>query len=71
LRRFNHVGRLVERYTPPYFHSSFVLLTICGEPRYVKEVVSFEECKLWKDCMVEEMEYLDKKEAWDLVGFLD
>ena len=45
------------------FHSSFVQYTINDEPRSVKEVVSFEKCKLWKNAMVEEMEALDTNEA--------
>ena len=70
LRRYDHVRRPVERYSPPDFFSSFILSTINDEPRSVKEVVSSEECKLWKKAMVEEMEALDKNEAWDLVEFL-
>ena len=71
LRRSDHVRRPVERYSPPVFRSSFVLYVVNDEPRSVKEVVSFEECKLWKNAMVEEMEALDKNEAWDLVEFHD
>ena len=63
LRRSNRVRRLVERYIPPDFCSSFVLSTINGEPRSIKEVLSYEECKLWKNAMVEEMEAFDKNEA--------
>ena len=63
LRRSNRLRRLVKRYSPPYFHSSFVLSTINDEPRSVKEATSFEECKLWKKAIVEEMEALDKNEA--------
>ena len=71
LRRFDCVRRLVERYNPPDFHFAFVLSTINNEPRYVKVAVSYEECKLWKNAMVEEMEALDKNEAWDLVELSD
>ena len=67
LRRYDHVRRPVERYSPPDFRFGFVLSTINDETRSVKEVVSSEECKLWKNAMVEEMEALDKNEAWDLV----
>ena len=55
LRRSNRVRRPVERYSPPDFHSRFVLFAINDEPRSVKEKVSSEECKLWKNAMVEEM----------------
>ena len=71
MRRFDHVRRLVERYSPPDFRSAFVLSTINDETRSVKEAVSFEECKLWKNAMVEEMKALDKNEAWDLVELPD
>ena len=63
LRRFDRVRRPIERYSPPYFHSSFGLSTIHDEPVFLKEVVSYEQCKLWKNAMVEEMEALDKNEA--------
>ena len=71
LRRYDHVRRPVERYSPLDFRSTFVLSTINDEPRSVKEAVSSRECKLWKNAMVEEMEALDKNEAWDLVEFPD
>ena len=68
LSRSDHV-RLAKTYSPLDFHSSFVLYAINNEPRSVIEAVSSEECKLWKKSMVEEMEALDKNEAWDLVEF--
>ena len=71
LRRSDYVRRRVERYSPLDFRSSFVLSTINDEPRFVKESVNFEEGKLWKKAMVEEMEALDKNEAWDLVELPD
>jgi hypothetical protein len=37
------------------------------DPRTVREVVDSEDGKIWKNAMVEEMETLDKNEAWDLV----
>ena len=63
LRRSNHVRMPVERYSPLYFCSAFVLSTINDEPRFVKEEGSSKECKLWKNAMVEEMEAFDKHEA--------
>ena len=33
----------------------------------MKEVVDLEDGKLWKEAMVDEMAYLHKNEAWDLV----
>ena len=63
LRRYGSVRRPVEKYSPPNFYSSFVLYIINDEPRSIKEVVSSEECKLWKNAMVEEMEAFDKNEA--------
>ena len=71
LRRSDCVRRSVERYSPLDFRSTFVLSAVNDEPRSVKEAVSSEECKHWKNAMVEEMEALDKNEAWDLVELLD
>ena len=61
LRRYDRVRRLAERYSPSNFHYAFVLSAINDEPRSVKETVNFEEGKLWKKAMIEEMEALDKK----------
>ena len=60
LRMSDSIRCPVERYSPPNFHSAFVLFVVNDEPRYVKEVASSEECKLWNNAMVEEMEALDK-----------
>ena len=65
LRRFDHVRGLLEKYSPLDFHSSFVLFCINDEPRFVKEIVNFEEGKIWKKAMVEEMEALDLVESLD------
>lgn len=37
------------------------------DPRIVKEAVDSEDGKLWKEAMVDEMAFLHKNEAWDLV----
>jgi hypothetical protein len=37
------------------------------DPRTVREAVNSEDNKLWKKAMVEEMDALDKNEAWDIV----
>ena len=71
LRRFDHVRRPLERYSPPDFCSGFVLSTVNDKPRPVKDAVTSEEFKLWKNTMVDEMESLDKNEAWDLVELPD
>ena len=71
LRRSDCERRPVERYSPLDFRPTFVLYVVSDEPRSVKEIVSSEECKLWKNAMVEEMEALDKNEAWDLVELPD
>ena len=71
VRRSNRERRPVHRYSPPDFRSAFVLSVVNDEPRLVKEAVSSEECKLWKKAMIEEMEALDKNEAWDLVELPD
>ena len=71
LRRFDRVRRPVERYSPSIFHSVSILYAINDEPRFVKEAVNSKEGKVWKKDTVEEMEPLDKNEAWDLVELLD
>jgi hypothetical protein len=67
VRRSKRVRKPVERYSPPDFHSTFVLTSIDDEPKSVGEAVDSTEGKLWKDTMVEEMESLYKNETWDLV----
>jgi hypothetical protein len=69
LRRLVWERRKLERYTPPYFCSNFSLFIIEDDPRIVREAVDSEDGKLWKNAMVEEMEALEKNEAWDLVEF--
>jgi hypothetical protein len=70
LRRFDRVRRPFERYSPPDFHSAFVLSVINDKPRSFKEAVSYEEYKLWKNAMVERMEALDKNKARNWLNFL-
>jgi hypothetical protein len=65
LRRSKRVRKLVERYSPPDFHSTFVLTTTNDVPKSVREVVDSAERKLWKDAMVEEKESLQKNETLD------
>ena len=71
LRTSYHVRRPTERYSLADFHYAFVLSMINDEPRSIKETVNYKERKLWKKAMVEEMEALDKNEAWDLVELSD
>lgn len=59
MRRSGHVRRPVERHSPPYFRFVLFLSTNTDEPRYIKEALNFEEGKLWKKAMIEEMEALD------------
>jgi hypothetical protein len=65
VRRSERIRKPVERYSPPDFHSTFVLTSIDDEPKSVGEAVDSTEGKLWKDAMVEEMESLYKNETWD------
>jgi hypothetical protein len=46
VRRYDRERRLVDRYSPPDFHSTFFLSAASDEPRSVKEAVNSEECKL-------------------------
>ena len=71
MRRFDHVRRSVERYTPLDFHSTFVLSSINYEPIFVKATVKTDEGKIWKKAMVEEIAALDKNEDWNWVKFPD
>jgi hypothetical protein len=67
LRRSDREIRLPERYSPSDFHSNFALSITDDDPRTVREAVDSEDQNLWKRAMEEEMAYLDKNEAWDLV----
>jgi hypothetical protein len=69
LRRSIRDERQPERYSPPDFHSNFALAIIDDDPRTVREAVNSEDSNLWKKSMVEEMDTLDKNEAWDIVEF--
>jgi hypothetical protein len=59
--------RQPERYSPPDFCSNFALSITDDDPRTIREAVNSEDSKLWKKAMVEEMDALDKNEAWDIV----
>jgi hypothetical protein len=67
LRRLVRERMILERYTPSDFHSNFSLSISDDDPRTIREVVDLEDGNLWKRAMDEEMESLDKNEAWDLV----
>jgi hypothetical protein len=70
LRRSVRDKRQPERYSPPDFRSNFSLSITDDDPRTVREAVNSEDSKLWKKAMVEEMDALDKNEAWDIVELL-
>jgi hypothetical protein len=67
LRRSVRDRRQPERYSPLDFRSNFSLSITDDDPRTVREAVNLEDSKLWKKAMVEEMDALDKNEAWDIV----
>jgi hypothetical protein len=67
LRRSVRDKRQPERYSPPDFRSNFALSITDDDPRTVREAVNSKDSKLWKKAMVEEMDALDKNEAWDIV----
>jgi hypothetical protein len=64
VRMSERIIKLVERYSPLNFCSTFVLTTRDNEPKLVREAFDSAEGKLWKDSMVKEME---SNETWDLV----
>jgi hypothetical protein len=70
LRRSMRDRRQPERYSPTNFHSNFSLSITDDDPRTVREAMNSEDSKLWKKAMVEEMDALDKNEAWDIVELL-
>jgi hypothetical protein len=67
LRRSVRDRRQLERYSPLDFRSNFALSITDDDPITVREAVNSEDSKLWKKAMVEEMDALDKNEAWDIV----
>ena len=67
LRRSSREIRQLERYCPPDFHSHFAMSITNDDPRNVKDAVNSEDSNLWKKAMDEEMDSLDKNEAWNLV----
>jgi hypothetical protein len=67
LRRSVRERRQLERYSALDFRSNFALSITNDDPRTVKEVVNSKDSKLLKKAMVEEMDALDKNEAWDIV----
>jgi hypothetical protein len=69
LMRLVRERRKLERYSPPNFYSKLSLSITDDDPRTVREEVNSRDSKLWKKAMVEEMDALDKNEAWDIVVF--
>jgi hypothetical protein len=66
LRRSVRDKRQTERYNPLDFRSNFSLSITHDDPRTDREAVNSEDSKLRKKAMVEEMDALDKNEAWDI-----
>eukprot|EP00253_Pinus_taeda_P033574 PITA_33574 len=62
--------RQPERYSPSSFCSNFALSITDDDPKTMKEAIDSEDGKLSKEAMVDEMAFLHKNEAWDLVEFL-
>eukprot|EP00253_Pinus_taeda_P003260 PITA_03260 len=69
VRRSVQERRQPERYSPSVLCSKFSLSITDDDPKTVKEAVDSEDGKLWKEAMVDEMESLEKNEAWDLLEF--
>jgi hypothetical protein len=70
LRRSVRERRLPERYTQNDLCSNFSLSITDDDPRTVRELVDSKYGNLWKKAMDEEMESLDKNDAWDLLDLL-
>jgi hypothetical protein len=69
LRRPVRDKRQPKRYSPPDLHSNFYLSITDDDPRTVREAMISEDSKLSKKEMIEEMDSLDKNEAWDIAEF--
>jgi hypothetical protein len=69
LRRWVRERRLLERYSPSNFCSNLSLSITDDDPRTIREAVDSKDGNLWKRAIEEEMESLDKNEAWDIVDF--
>jgi hypothetical protein len=67
IRIYECVKKLIKRYIPLDFCSTFVLTAIGEEPKSGREIVNSIEGRLWKDAMVKEMESLNKNETCNLV----
>jgi len=67
IRRLVRERRRPKRYSSPDFDCSFSLSITDDEPKTIRDAVNSEERKLWKNVVIEEMDALDKNEAWDLV----
>ena len=61
--------RQLERYSPPDFCSNFALSITNDDPKTIRKAVNSEDSKLWNKSMVEEMDALDKNEAWNIFEF--
>jgi hypothetical protein len=59
--------RKPKRYSPLDFRANFSLSFIGDDLKTAREAVNSEDIKLSKKVIVEEMDALDKNEAWDLV----
>jgi hypothetical protein len=69
LRREVRDKSQTKRYNPPDFRSKFSLSITDNDLKTIREAVNSEDSKLWKKAMVEEMDSLDKNEAWDIFEF--
>ena len=67
VRRLVWERRQKKRYIPSALYSNFSLTIIVDDLKTIRELVDSEDGKLLKEAMVDEMESLHKKEAWDLV----
>ena len=67
LRRSSREIRQPEKHSPPDFHSHFAMSITNDDPRNVKESVNSKDSDIRKNAMYEEMNSLDKNEAWNLV----
>eukprot|EP00253_Pinus_taeda_P024133 PITA_24133 len=67
VRRSVRERRQPKIYSPFAFCTNFTLSIRDDDPRTTREVVDLEDAKLSREAIVDEIESLDKNEAWDLV----
>ena len=70
LRRSIHEKQKLGIYTPLIFYFDFPLSIINNDPRTIRDTMHLQNGKFQKKAIIEEMAYLHKNEAWNIMEFL-